>query len=352
MKILLISPIPPPVGGIASWTKSYLNSEGIKEQEVDIVNTSVVGKRKYNATYNMFDELKRLRKIIENINNNVCGNSYDIAHINTSCGSLGLIKDILCAIKIKKRMKVVLQCHCNVPDFVKGKFSKFLFNILISSSNKVIVLNESSKKFVWENFGKESVIVPNFIESKHILTKITNEEDDSKIETITFSGRISIEKGCDTIYEVAKKFPDKTFNLIGNPNCGLENLPAPQNVNLLGVLEKESVLEHLSNSDMFLFPTHTEGFPCSVLEAMAKGLPIISTRVGAIGDMIEHKGGFLVPIGDVELICKYIDDLDNDTLLRKNIGAWNIKKVQEYYSDNVVINKLIDIYKGVIHEGA
>ena len=71
MKVLLISPLPPPAGGIASWTRRYLESRKAKENEVDVVNIAVTGKRVENFTTknSIFAEIKRNEDIMWDLEN-------------------------------------------------------------------------------------------------------------------------------------------------------------------------------------------------------------------------------------------------------------------------------------------
>lgn len=89
MKVLLISPLPPPAGGIATWTELYMKSKKAKENNVKIINTSIIGERAQNLTgYNYADEIKRLKSIIKELNSNLKKEKFDIVHVNSSCSKL------------------------------------------------------------------------------------------------------------------------------------------------------------------------------------------------------------------------------------------------------------------------
>jgi glycosyltransferase involved in cell wall biosynthesis len=95
-----------------------------------------------------------------------------------------------------------------------------------------------------------------------------------------------------------------------------------------------------------LFPSHDEGFPNSVLEAMAIGLPVVACNVGAIPEMIEQDiGGYVVNVGEVDKMKEHLKNLSLNPELRKSMGLFNKKKSKENYSYKLVSNKLVDFYK-------
>jgi len=348
MKILLLSPLPPPSGGIATWTLAYINSTEAKSNYVQVVDTSIKGKRVDNFTKkNIFDEIKRTIGIYSATKSLLRKDVFDVAHINTSCSSSGMIRDLICILKIRKRTKkIVLHCHCDTAEVVKGKLATFFFKRMCKYSNIVLCLNKSSEKHIKMLSGKISIIVPNFIDISEI-DEFSKKIISTKINTIIYVGHIVKAKGCDDIISIAKKFPDIIFNMIGNISDEIMEIKHTENVKYIGEISKENVIRAMVSSDLLLFPTHSEGFPNVVLEAMACGLPVVSTPVGAIPDMIENEGGVLVEVGDVDGFIAAIKRLQ-DADLRKKISLWNANKVQEHYSADRVIEHLFDIYKKVI----
>ena len=90
-----------------------------------------------------------------------------------------------------------------------------------------------------------------------------------------------------------------------------DGLIVSKNVKLLGAIEQKDVQGLLDSADVFLFPTRSEGFSMALTEAMARGIPIITTRVGANLEMIEEYGGVGVSVGDVTGIVQAIEKLKN-----------------------------------------
>jgi glycosyltransferase involved in cell wall biosynthesis len=93
-----------------------------------------------------------------------------------------------------------------------------------------------------------------------------------------------------------------------------------QRVELLGA--RADVPDLLARSDVFVLSSRSEGFPVSVLEAMAAGLPVVATDVGGVAEAVEDgETGFLVPTADPEAFARALDRLLVDGELRRRMGA-------------------------------
>lgn len=348
MNILLVSPIPPPAGGISTWTKGYLNSYQAKKNKINIVNTAVTGNRVDNFTNkNIFDEINRTINILKEMKYKLSLNTPDVVHINTSCSKFGMIRDLACLNLIKNsKTKIVLHCHCDTSYMVKGIVAEKVFIKICNKADKILTLNHSSYNHIKGIVGKESTIIPNFIKDevvnmKHI-NKISNE-----IKDILYVGHIVKTKGCYEIISVAKELPDKNFIMVGYLSNEIKSIDTPKNVKFIGEVSHDEVLKYMKECDLFLFPTHTEGFPNVVLEAMACGMPILTTNVGAIPDMIERKGGIIVEPKDINSIKTSINKLE-ERKVRLEMSQWNVKKVNSNYTINQVMDKIFEVYEKII----
>lgn len=350
MKVLLISPLPPPAGGIASWTNRYLKSTKACENEIDVLNIAVTGIRANNFTSkkNLIQELKRLFDIVINLRKKLKANKYDIVHLNSSCSNSGLIRDwILSKIVKNNNIKLVVHMHCDVAFMLKSEKSLKFLKSIVKVADTVLVLNSSSREFILKKCNTDSIIVPNFVSGEYISILNSAHKINPKVEKILYVGHVTRQKGCDLIFEIATVFPDKTFVLLGVVSDEFKNLQKPKNIILKGEMSLEDVIKEYKTSDIFFFPTHTEGFPTVVLEAMSIGMPIISTPVGAIPDMLEDNGGVFIPVGGKSESVDAIKKLESIDI-RKHMSVFNQNKVKNCYTVDKVMDKLFNIYEKVL----
>lgn len=350
MNILLLSPLPPPAGGIATWTKLYLQSDEIKKHKSTLINTAVTGERVKNINKkDIKNEITRAKNILFKLRKLLTSQEFDIVHINTSCSKFGLIRDFIYARYVKhKKVPVIIQFHCDTKYMIKDRISEYLFNKLCRVADELFCLNQSSKQHIKKLSSCESMIIPNFFNEKQMknLNRLKHAE---QIKDILFVGHVVRSKGCIEILKLAEKLPKLKFKLIGYISDEIRKLPIPRNVEFVGEIPKESVISQMLLADVLLFPTYTEGFPNVILEAMACGLPIIATPVGAIPDMIEDSGGVLVEVGDINGMIKAINTLQ-DKNFRYKISKWNQEKVLKSYSTEIVMKKVILEYSNFVQK--
>lgn len=347
MKILLLSPLPPPSGGIATWTVRYEQYCKERQIPVSIVNNALVGARKEKKSLkrNLWDEVRRSFGIISNMIRQIIQEKPDVIHLNSSCSRFGIYRDCICALIGRVcSIPVVLQCHCNIQDQVHGRIAEVAFRTMTSLSDKVLVLNRFSAEYARRFVADKVIIVPNFADETDVFYR---ESVADTIQQAVFVGHVRREKGATEMFEAAAYFPDIRFTLVGPVQKEMEDMARSSNVELLGPQPHEEVLQLLRNADVFLFPSYTEGFANALLEAMAVGLPVIATDVGANAEMLENEGGIIISASDSDALAKAINLLKDDPKRRYAMTCWNLKKVQSTYLRNSVLGKIMEIYEEV-----
>lgn len=105
----------------------------------------------------------------------------------------------------------------------------------------------------------------------------------------------------------------------------------------------------LSCSDIFLLTSYSEGLSCSILEAMAAGLPVIATDVGSNKELVEDKvTGFLIPPGDPETLSETIINLISDEGMMKRMGRKGYQKVVEKFTLRQMVLNYCELYNRLI----
>jgi glycosyltransferase involved in cell wall biosynthesis len=141
------------------------------------------------------------------------------------------------------------------------------------------------------------------------LNQHENANDDFSNQNILFVGIDWVRKGgpvlVDAFQRLLKVYPNATLTIVG-AKPGL-NLPGIQEVGLIpiGQLEK-----YYQKASIFCLPTRDEPFGVVFVEALTQGLPIVTTNIGAIPDMVsDGKNGYLVPPGDVDTLFDALSKL-------------------------------------------
>ena len=122
-------------------------------------------------------------------------------------------------------------------------------------------------------------------------------------------------------------------------------------VRVLGPCSHDRALEILAESDIQVLPSYIEGFPIVVLEAMAAGLPLLATSVGAVPDVIRDGiDGFVIPPRDTETLSERLGQLAADPALRERMGQSARQRVEAHYAEAVVFGELGELYRELVGE--
>ena len=195
-------------------------------------------------------------------------------------------------------------------------------------------------------------LLPNFVDFRSVQEKFSRTESCEDLRVI-FTGALVESKGIYTVVEAAELVQGAHFQLVGDgpPESRkallqhIRNRGLQERVQVLGPVTNSEVLSMLRDGDVFVFPTWTEGFPNSVSEAMAVGLPVVASTVGAIPEMIDvGQGGYLAAPDDIRSYAEALIRLRDDTSERTRMGAYNRQKALREYDYDVVVKELCNVY--------
>ena len=171
---------------------------------------------------------------------------------------------------------------------------------------------------------------------------------------IVFLGRLGERKGTfDLVRAFAKVFQDFPHASLTCAGDGVideivqltRQLHVDDRVRCPGWLNAEQAHKLLSTAGIFVLPSYAEGLPMSLLEAMSWGLPVVSSPVGGIPQVVRHQeNGLLVEPGDVDNLAASLASLLGDKDQRSRLGEAARETIENHFSLQAAIEKLSGIY--------
>ena len=176
---------------------------------------------------------------------------------------------------------------------------------------------------------------------------------------LAFMGRLEAMKSVDLFPKMLSilkpKFPDLKMMMTGEGSLKdrlfkeFEEHGVASMVDYQGVVKSEDVPVLINKSRVFLYPSRQEPFGLSIVEAMACGVPVITTDVFGPREIVRHNyDGVAVPPDDVVALAKAVEMLLTDNELRTRIGQNALKSVHERYDIRHHAKHLVEIYDNLI----
>jgi glycosyltransferase involved in cell wall biosynthesis len=174
---------------------------------------------------------------------------------------------------------------------------------------------------------------------------------------VLFVGRVQPVKGLDVLIDawakVRRLVPEARLIIAGDGAIlpQLRERAAERgvadSVHFPGRVTQLEAAAMYEQADVYVQPSHLEGLPNSVLEAMASGLPIVATRVSGNEDLVvDHANGRLVPAGNPDALATALTELLRDPELIKRMGTESRRLVEEQHAVPAVLSLLTRAYRG------
>lgn len=245
----------------------------------------------------------------------------------------------------------------NVPNQDSGWFIRTIIRLLVKlkkiefSSISQVIQDQIVEEY--KTTPDKARVIVNPVDCQKYECKRNNtynNQNNQKIQLISI-GRLSKQKNHKNLLKafsiVHKENPNITLLVVGDGNLRQDlekykdELKLTDNVVFTGA--REDIPKLLADSDIFVMSSDYEGLPLTMLEAMASGLPIISTDVGGIKDIVDEKNSILVRAGDSERLAEAITDLVKNHEKRNNMGVYS-KEYALRYDVNIFISKYLELY--------
>jgi glycosyltransferase involved in cell wall biosynthesis len=362
IKILISVPETTARGGVTTYFQV------IKKEHTFNVYYLKRGNRSFPIRKNILLDFYRIGKDILCFLWHVAFKSYNLVQTNTSFYKNSIIRDSVFIFLAKMfRIKTIVFFH-GWDEVLEKNIEKRLlklFRFAYFKADACIVLSNKFKNKLNQWGYNKPVYVETTIVDKELLKNYDNNKllDKFKIVdrpyNLLFLARIEKTKGiyeAVNTFEILKsKYPNLSFTVVGD-GIELENIKkyiiekALTDLNCLGFKAGAEIAQAFTLSDIYFFPSYTEGMPTSVLEAMAFGLPVITRPVGGLKDFfVDGKMGYLTESIDPKDFAKLIDQLLQEPEKIKEMALYNYYYAKEHFMSDIVVKRIENIYKQTIN---
>lgn len=248
------------------------------------------------------------------------------------------------------------------PDYSKGRLKT-----LTDNAERIITPSVFNKNYIIKETGcaEEKIeIVRATIRAEKFSNKSPGNGARGEIKIIAI-GRLVEKKGFEYLIRamrsVVKENSSVFLNIIGDGNQKKELMELSENMNLsrcvnfLGSRSNEECVQELSSSDIAVLPCvvakngDLDVCPLTLQEAMAMGIPVVSTTVGSIPELItDGEEGLLVPERDESALAKAITKLIDNPILGQEMGKKGREKILREFNITTQAEKLLRTWENVI----
>ncbi|MHB1949668.1 MAG: glycosyltransferase family 4 protein [Gammaproteobacteria bacterium] len=176
---------------------------------------------------------------------------------------------------------------------------------------------------------------------------------------IIYFGRLHPDKGLDKLLLAFKKlslsYHTARLTMMGDGDFRhlyiqhTKELEITHKVRFIEWLSGDELFQELIDADVFCLPSLSEGSPCSIIEAMCIGLPVVATSIGGIPDLIvDGKTGLLIPPNDENAITDALQKLIEQPDLHQTMSKQSLIRYQTVLSQDTIFDKLLSLYQTLI----
>jgi glycosyltransferase involved in cell wall biosynthesis len=368
-RVLIVGPLPPPFGGVQLIINMQLHSSLRHDFELHAVDTSkrqlrwAVERPTWRTPLYFLRDFTRLAYALARVRPHAV-----LVH---AAPSLSFLRDwVLMATSRLSGAKVICHYHgtmhthfpsCETPR------GRRLGRLLMRAANQVIVLGPTYKTQMGDAWDRTLAWSPNMCDVELYRSKPADTSTAWLApgeRGVLFVGRLSAPKGIydlfDAIPRVIERHPDARFVLAGVAESDAmepviraeaDRRGIAHRITFLGSVEGRDKAAAYATCEMLVVPSWTEAFPLVIPEAMAAGLPVIATAVGAIPDFVtDGEDGFLVPPRDPAALADRISRLLEDEHLRRRIGERVRERAPREFAIEVGSVKVASIVRSVLEE--
>jgi glycosyltransferase involved in cell wall biosynthesis len=349
-RICIVGPLPPPEGGMANQTRQLadlLRTEGLT---VEVVRTNAPYSPPWVAQTRGVRAIARLSRYVGALWS--AFGRCDVVHLMTNSGWAWHLfaAPALWVAWLRGKAVVVNYRGGEAERFLAG--SSRLVRISLSRARIVAVPSRFLRR-VFAAHGVAAEVVPNIVDLRLFAPRTIPGE-------LSAPAHVVVARNLEAIYDnetairafalVRRAFPTSRMSIAGTgPELGrlseiAHECGVAEAVTFVGRLDREAMAALYRSADVSVNPSRVDNMPNSVLEALACGVPVVSTHVGGVPYMVDHgRTALLVPPQDPQAMADCIVRLLTDRELARRIASAGIADVQQF-GWPAVKGRWIDIY--------
>jgi len=318
-----------------------------------------------NDSPSLWIRIKRVVRAARALERRVKTESFDIIHLNTYFDFRAVLRDLFTLVFVRPRnVKVFLKCHGSNATFLatRNVVLRVLSQQLLSRVDGVGLLSvEEKANFVAAGFAAPKFfIVKNAVEPERFVPDSTFPLPEAKADTplLLFCARLVREKGLLDVIRACKIVRDRgekfLLMCLGDGPARAEaeaeaaRLRLEQETHFCGYVPEERVAQFYVHSTIFVFPTYyQEGLPMVLLNSLAAGVPIITTRIrGAVDYLQEPRNCLWVEPRNPVMLAERIGYLLQHAELRARMIEHN-RELAKGFSPGAAAGEVLDIYRQI-----
>jgi glycosyltransferase involved in cell wall biosynthesis len=365
VQILVIGPSPPPIGGVATFIEILLHSRLADKYQLIHIDTTRdrggQGEQNRLALINLYYLARQLAAVLA-----VCIRQRPrIIHLPLTSGVSFWKGAAFILVGRLFGLKVVAHLHGGYFQKYfarKNRPARSAARWILSRADVIIALSEGWRRLIQEEIRPAIPVrvVTNTVDEAfaRCLRSAEKPTEADGRQTVLFLGRLNDLKG---VFDILKAVPlalrerPELYFVIAGPEhhpgiaaqmkevCEREGVSS--HVQMPGPVTGRDKLDLFLSSYLFVLPSYVENFPYTVLEAMAAGLPVITTPVGALPEVVEEGvNGYFITPGDYRALAERITLLARDGRLRQEMAKANRAKVLEKFTPEAAMAELEKVY--------
>jgi glycosyltransferase involved in cell wall biosynthesis len=322
-----------------------LLAEALRARGVD-VRTEPWGRTSGSGAHNLAGRLRQAWRI----RSAPAVRTADVILVQTSLEPRSVATDlVLAALVGRGRRRLVLQFHGGDAHRL-GRPGARIFTLAVRallrlSAATCVLSSEERDAIRAQPGGPRCEVVANPFVAAVVPAQVPRDASDGTLRAL-FVGRLLEEKGVLVAVDaIARLRPDARLQLTvagDGPAAAaarkrVEELGVGDRVEFVGRLDRAEVADAYANADVFVLPTYWEGFPTVLSEAMAAGLPIVTTPTRGIKDhLVDGVNALFVPQRDAGAVARALEQLIDEPELGRRMSEANRRQVLEFAPDRVV----------------